>query len=293
MEILPTVLPNVLEACASTGLEHEIIVVDDRSTDSSPDFIRARFPTVRLVEPDRNLGFQGASNLGFAAARHAVVLALNNDILLDAASLPRLFAPFESPDVFAVSPRVLLWDRTTYLAGRRRACWRRGHMRLVDEDAPAAAPTLFATGGAAAFRRDLFLALGGFDPLYHPLYWEDIDLCWRAWRRGLRVLYEPGAVIFHKHRATIERQYGGDEIRTITARNAYLFLWKNLTDADRRAEAALWGPAAVAVDLLRGRWRFPAAFAAALARAPAALAANLLERRAEVRSDAEILSIVG
>lgn len=290
MDLLPDVLPNVVEACRATGAAHEIVVVDDRSADGSPDWIRAHHPEVRLVEPPRNLGFQGASNLGFAAARYGVVLSLNNDILLDAASLPGIFRHFEDPAVFAVSTRVLLWDRTTYLAGRRRGVWARGHLRLADEDAPALSPTLFATGGAAAFRRDAVLRLGGFDPLYHPLYWEDVDLCWRAWKRGMRVLYDPGVLLFHKHRATIEKQYGGDAIRGVTARNAYLFLWKNLTDPAMRREAALLGPALALADLARGRPRFAAALAAAAARLPRALAANRAERREAVRGDAEILA---
>lgn len=296
MDLLPTVLPNIVETAAggaaTLGVGHEVIVVDDRSTDGSRDYIRANFPGIRLALPEKNLGFQGASNLGFASAVHPIVVALNNDILLDAGSFPLLFRHFDDASVFAVSTRLLHWDRTTYLAGRRTAEWRRGHLRLVDEDAPLLSPSLFATGGAAAFRRGAFLELGGFDDLYHPFYWEDIDLCYRAWKRGLHTRYDPEIVMYHKHRATVGKKHSDGELRILTARNAYLFLWKNLTDPTLRRESLLWHPLLALADAARGRFRFLFALAGALRRAPRAIRANGRERQDVTATDREVWATI-
>ena len=67
-------------------------------------------------------------------------------------------------------------------------------------------PVAFAVGGTCLFRRVEFLAGGGFDPLYEPFYWEDIDLCWQAWSAGRRVLYQPASVVEHHHRIAATNQ---------------------------------------------------------------------------------------
>ena len=64
-------------------------------------------------------------------------------------------------------------------------------------------PTLFASGGHSAYRRDRFLEMGGFDPLFAPFYWEDVDLCYRAWKRGWKILFEPRSAVLHDHQSTI------------------------------------------------------------------------------------------
>jgi hypothetical protein len=56
---------------------------------------------------------------------------------------------------------------------------------------------LYGCGGATAWDRKRFLMLGGFDSLYFPGYWEDVDLSWRGWKRGWRCLYEPRSVVYH------------------------------------------------------------------------------------------------
>src|SRR6185295_16029502 len=88
----------------------------------------------------------------------------------------------------------------------------------------------FAVGGAALFRKADFLAGGGFDPLYEPFYWEDVDWCWSQWRRGRRVLYQPAAVVEHHHRGTIGRRIGSDFVRAVIEKNRVLFAWKHLDD---------------------------------------------------------------
>jgi GT2 family glycosyltransferase len=78
------------------------------------------------------------------------------------------------------------------------------------------------------FRSRDFRALGGFDPLFEPFYWEDVDLSWRAWRAGKRVVYRPTSVVEHHHRGSIGAHGKPAWIRAAIERNRLLFQWKHL-----------------------------------------------------------------
>ena len=72
---------------------------------------------------------------------------------------------------------------------------------------------VFTGGGSSAFDRRKFLELGGFDHLYRPFYYEDTDLGFMAWKRGWKVLYEPGSIVFHEHRGTIGKKFSPESSR--------------------------------------------------------------------------------
>lgn len=288
-ELLERCLPSVAAAARSYGGETEILVVDDCSADDSRAYIADHFPEMRLLVPERNLGFQGASNFGFQAARFPVVISLNNDIEVTPDSFAQFAAHFSDPSVFAVSTKVFMWDRVTYLAGRRIGVYQRGHFKLEDDPGNGdVTPTLFATGGACAFDREKLLALGGFDPIFHPLYWEDIDLCYRAWKRGWTVLYDPRIILYHKHRATIETLVAPGRLRRVTARNSYLFLWKNFHPGALTPHL-FFSPLFLLRDLVRARWRFPAAFGMAILRLPQVFSARRRDKPKWRRTDGDVL----
>jgi N-acetylglucosaminyl-diphospho-decaprenol L-rhamnosyltransferase len=70
--------------------------------------------------------------------------------------------------------------------------------------------------------------LGGFDPLFLPGRYEDLDLAFRGWLRGWNAIYVPQAVAFHKRSATFAARFGGAGISRLDVRNSLLFAWKNL-----------------------------------------------------------------
>jgi GT2 family glycosyltransferase len=88
--------------------------------------------------------------------------------------------------------------------------------------------TLEACGGAVAYRRRMFVELGGFDPLYRPGYYEDLDLSYRAWTRGWKVVYEPSSRAYHKESVSMLRRYGDSGKARLLYRNHLLFTIKNL-----------------------------------------------------------------
>ena len=285
----------MIEAAFQHDGRDEIIVVDDRSTDGSRKYVAEQFPSVRLQVNLANVGFQRATNIGAMIARFPIIVLLNNDVAVEPDSIARLCECFERHDnLFAASAKLFGWDRSTFLAGRRVAVFEEGHFRLHDVNGDEARErlTLFATGGAAAFDREKFLALGGFDPIYHPLYWEDIDLCYRAHKRGWPVIYAPDAVMYHKHRATVAKTAGRKWMRLITARNSYIFLYKNILDRNMLRQHLLFSLKFFVKDSLKGQFRFQKAFLMTLPKLPGILRRRRAERRARPLPDKHVIETI-
>jgi GT2 family glycosyltransferase/glycosyltransferase involved in cell wall biosynthesis len=234
-ELLEQCLPSVIEAVRSDGESHEIIVVDNHSTDDSVRFLKANYPEVQVLELDSNRGFAGGCNAGAAESQNDIIVFLNNDMIVDQGFLRPLLDRFEDETVFAVSSQIHFWDaeKRREETGQTRGFLKLGFLQVVHDDpgnADQVRPVLYAGGGSSAFDRNRFLALGGFDELFQPFYWEDTDISYRAWKRGWKVLFEPCSVVHHKHRGTIGKTYDADFTHKAVNRNHFLFMWKNLTD---------------------------------------------------------------
>jgi O-antigen biosynthesis protein len=232
--LLERFLPSVLIGAKG----HEVLVVDNGSTDGSVGFLRTRFPEVRVLELDRNYGFSVGNNRGLESVTTDIVVLLNNDMSVDPNFLKPLLAPFADPAVFAVASQITVPDpaKAKQETGKTRARFEGGlfylwHDVVTSEDEHRAAlPVFWAGGGACAIDRRKFAAIGGFDSLYHPFYVEDTDLSYQAWKRGWRSLFAPASRVMHKHRATSAPRFGELFVNNTTRRNHYLFVWKNLTD---------------------------------------------------------------
>jgi GT2 family glycosyltransferase len=83
---------------------------------------------------------------------------------------------------------------------------------------------LFTSGGFMAVDRKKFIELGGFNRLFAPAYCEDVDLCFRAWRRGWRCIYEPTSLVWHRHQATWSN-YSMGSLGSLELRNLLLMQW--------------------------------------------------------------------
>ncbi len=236
-DLLNAYLPSVVTAMTGHP-ENEVIVVDNGSEDGSVDFLRANFPTVRVVALDTNLGFGGGSNTGFAAAKNDIVVLLNSDMRVEPDFLQPLLDGFTDKRVFATSCQIFFSDpkRLREETGLTQAWWGNGALRVrhrLDNAVTDLFPCFYGGGGSCAFDRRKFAELGGFDELLAPFYLEDTDLGYMAWKRGWKVLYQPKSIVFHEHRGTIGKKFTDAQIQAVLKKNFVLFVWKNIHDWKR------------------------------------------------------------
>lgn len=237
--LLEEYLPSILEAASSYSDQFELIIVDDGSTDNSVDLLRNHFPRVVVHKSEKNVGFGETVNRGMSHCQHRIVVLLNNDVGVEKDFFGPLLRHFKEEQVFAVVARgLIVQDGVVKNESVTRLEFKEGFLNLIqpgllhpEEKFDEVCTVAHACGGFSAFDREKFLALEGFDGLYYPFYWEDVDLCYRAWKQGWWVLYEPGSVAHHRCHATIEKSHQRDYVEILHFRNRLLFTWKNLTDA--------------------------------------------------------------
>ena len=290
-DLLRECLPSILKAVAFDSKRlYEIMVVDDCSTDDSLKILEEEFPDVKRLKTPINMGFQKANNYGIKKSDSRLVMPINNDIKLDEDALFHLADHFEKGSVFAVSGKFFGFDGKTFLYGNRGGYFKNGHFYLYEKEPDDNSQTLFACGGAFMVDRKRYLELGGFDNLYHPLYYEEIDLSYRALKRGWEVCYEPKSIAYHKVQSTITKQEKKRSIELISARNNYLFVWKNILDPSFTLQFIFFIPLFLIRDLFKLKSRFWVAFFMAIKRMPAAIESRRQEKRETLISDHEILN---
>jgi GT2 family glycosyltransferase/glycosyltransferase involved in cell wall biosynthesis len=229
-DLLEKFLPSVI---AAAGPSDELIVVDNASVDGSAEFVRQHFPQVRVLEMPRNLGFGGGCNAGAHAARNPVVVMLNNDMRVEPDFVRTLLDGFTDPLVFAVSAQIFFSDpaRRREETGLTAGWFAKGFFRVrhdIEERVQQLYPAFYAGGGSSAYDREKFLELGGFDSLFEPFYLEDTDLSYNAWKRGWKVVYQPGSRVYHEHRGTIGKHFPPQAIQAFLQKNYVLMVWKNV-----------------------------------------------------------------
>jgi GT2 family glycosyltransferase len=286
-------LSSVLD---DTGDAGEIILIDNGSADGGAQFVRERFPGVRLVENRTNRGFAAACNQGAGEARAETLVFLNQDTRVHPGWLSGLLGALDDGAGLATSKLILMSD-----PGKINACgqdvhfsglaFQRGFLRDGDGAACLTPRRVNAVHGASfAVRRDLWGRLGGFDETFY-MYYEETDLSWRARLAGFDCVYAPGSVVEHDYRPA--QPSPGSLV--YSKRNRYVLLLKNwrwatlalLSPGLLLAELADWGHA-----LLAGRpgARAKAAAYGSLPRVwPAVMAARREAQRARRVGDAAIL----
>ena len=271
-DLLEKYLPSVIAAMAGHP-GNEVIVVDNGSSDGSAEFVRSRFPSVKLVALAENLGFGGGSNRGFREAGNDIVVLLNSDMRVAPDFLAPLLKGFAEADVFAVSCQIFFSDpkKNREETGLTQAHWRRGVLGLrhrIDEEVTDLFPCFYGGGGSCAFDRRKFLSLGAFDELLRPFYLEDTDMGYQAWKRGWRVLYQPQSKVWHEHRGTIGKKFSQAYIDSIVRKNFVLFAWKNIHTPKMLVEHFVASYASGVIGMLLGdapgRVNFSGLFRAAL-----------------------------
>jgi N-acetylglucosaminyl-diphospho-decaprenol L-rhamnosyltransferase len=207
--VIPTfngaaLLVEALDALERQTVDHAVVIVDNASSDGTAELVAERFPRVRVLRLEQNLGFGRAVNRGVELAETDAVVLVNNDVICEPEFLERLLAPLEhasmAAGVLLQHDRPDLVDSAGIELDVTLRSWDTGWNRPVDH-LPAAEP-VGPCGGAAAYRTDAFRSVGGFDETFFA-YWEDVDLALRLRLAGHACVRAAGARALHKHGATL------------------------------------------------------------------------------------------
>jgi len=215
---LETCLDSIFKA-GTQDFNFEVVLVENNSGEDIGYLARSH-SNVRLLISEKNLGMGGGNNLGIEAAKGEYVLILNPDTVIKDNALGVLLAYLKNNrDVAIVGPKLLNPDnslqyscsrfpkvytpilRRTFL-GKYFAV-DRDHFQMMDFDHNSIKEVDWLMGSALMFSKKITLGNGKiweprFDELYF-MYFEDTDLCRTAWRKGLKVIYHPGALMIHDH----------------------------------------------------------------------------------------------
>ncbi len=267
--LLAECLPSIAFAAARAPVPCAVSVVDNGSSDGSPEELAQRWPEIGVIpQPNRGLA---SFNPVLEGLDEPVVLLLNNDVKLAPDAVAPLLAVFsEHKDALFAAPQCWSFDGRTYEGMRTRVrsryglvqgmCRVPGHEALVDR------PDLTAAAGPVlAVDRSRFLALGGYDPLFFPGRIEDLDLGFRGWMAGWKGYYVPGSKAYHRGFATFAPAFGTSGCDRLAARNSLMFAWKNYRGYRLAAHLA-WLPLRVLHALTTRRATFVVALIEALAR---------------------------
>ncbi|MBI2686929.1 MAG: glycosyltransferase [Acidobacteria bacterium] len=248
----------------------EIIVVDNGSSDGTAAWLREEHASVVVEESKEALSFAAAVNRGIARAQFARTCLLNNDMVLEPGFFAALSRPFDAvPDLFASTAQIF------FPSGLRReetgkAMYhhnKTGQFPLWCEmplDGEDGTWVLYGSGGCTLYDTSKLRALGGIGEQYTPAYVEDLDIGWRAWRRGWPTVFAAQARLLHLHRSTTTKYFSEQDLEDALEWNYVQFaagshspaLWREAIDR-LNLLAARPEPPASAERALRGAWRQP------------------------------------
>ncbi len=216
-------LPACLDSLLAQSRAHEIIVVENGSTDTSKELLYGQYPEVTVIPLPYNTGYDGGVNAGLvyaAEARHDYTALLNNDALADKDWLKNLVEVIElNPRVGIVTSKIVN-DTGEYLdsTGDIYTIWGLSYPRGRREADTGKYDTLKevfgASGGASIYRHKMLHEIGTFDEDFFA-YYEDNDISFRAQLAGWRVLYEPSARVHHQISTTSNRVKGFSTYQTM------------------------------------------------------------------------------
>lgn len=268
--------------------ECEIIVINDDPSTSIRDALKT-FNSIQLIENEKNLGFAGAVNVGMQAAQGDYFLLLNSDVALkDNSFLTALDYFKKNQQLFAVGFAQI--EKHGEVVGKNAIHWGQGLFTHTKAENLSQGITGWAEGGSSLFDAKKVKELNYMDILFSPFYWEDVDLSYRAWKRGYQIIFAPEIQVEHHHESTISTFFKKNRIKKIAYRNQLLFTWKNITDLDLIIYHWLLLPLNTIRMLLKGETQFIFALMEAFAYISRIRNKHTAEKNQTVLTDSQILS---
>ena len=282
-------LPLILDELGDTD---EVVIVDDASTDDSIAWLRKTYPKIIVVAHQKNLQFAQSVNDGIARANNEFCLLLNSDVYPVNNAIVKLKKDISQLFSEKVATVGLLEHQKNGDFGRSTARFERG-MYQHSASRPNSGVTAWASGGSMILRKSLWVEIGGFDRLFRPAYWEDIDFSYRALAMGYEVLFRSEYEVYHDHESTNATVYGNWKIQLYSFKNSLLFFWKNVchTSISLWISHILWLPYHIFIGGLRTRGAFFAGFFLALAQLPEVIRARSFQSKCVLHDDEVIRKI--
>lgn len=265
----------------------EIIVVNDYPDIPLKKEMDILFPEIAVIENKKNLGFAGAVSVGISAVKNRFVFLLNNDVLLHDSAFQKAVSHFEKDKaLFAVSFRQTEKDGS--FVGRNTIFWKNGFFQHSKADSKKSGINGWAEGGSMLFDKKKYDKINGFDILYSPFYWEDIDLSYRAWKTGYTIYFDSQVTVEHHHESTISTYFTKSQIHIIAYRNQLITIWKNISDGKMIAEHLLYLTKNLILSPFRDKGEFMKGFWMALLLLPQILKKRNRQKIVWKKSDREI-----
>jgi len=239
---------------------YDVYLVDNASSDDSIDYVRRNLPFVKVIALEKNYGFAEAYNKAIQSVDFEYVALLNNDTSVHYDWLMELVKAILHDDRIVACGSKILFDRDTskvnHAGGKLTPLGGGFDIGLFEKDSELYSRMRYVgcvCGAAMLIRTKVFLIIGGFDSDFFA-YFEDVDFCWRAWLYGLKILYVPSSVVYHKFGGTWgskispKRMFLGERNRLLTA-------FKNLNGSNlaKALATSIFFNAARVISLLRTR----------------------------------------
>ena len=187
---------------SQTYWNYEIILVDNGSTDGSPDYVLNNFPSVKIVRNTQNEGFGRACNKGIRCSKGEYIATLNNDMQLDECWLEELIKPLQNEKVAVTVAKALFFDcrdKVNCAGGAVNFLgfsFPKHFNENIDIDLKHET-TEYAQGGLCCIKREVLDEVGLFDEDFF-MYFEDIDLSFRIRMAGYELALAPKSIAYHK-----------------------------------------------------------------------------------------------
>lgn len=265
----------------------EVIVVNDFPDVPLTEEMAHLFPSVTVITNEKNLGFAGAVSVGISHAKNPYIFLLNNDVVLNDDSYRSALDHFKkNTGLFAVSFKQI--EKDGGHVGRNKIYWLKGFFRHSKGDAGTHGINGWAEGGSMIFEKKKYDSIHGFDTLYSPFYWEDIDLSYRAWKAGYSIHFDSKVLVEHHHESTIATYFQKSRIETIAYRNQFMTIWKNISDFKYLVEHVLYLLRNLITYPLKGHYSFIKGFFMAFVLLPEILKKRKQQQKLWKRTDKEL-----
>lgn len=225
----------------STYKPFEVVIIDNGSTDSSYEYLQARYnrkKSVIIVRSAINLSFTGGCNLGVKHSKGSLVVFLNNDCTVDKDWLGPLVETILHRNIALVQPKILRYDNKKIIdnIGGCYSIFGFGfgnrHNKLDQGQYEGISKTDYVNGTSFMIKKSCFNFLGGFDEWFKHHY-EDVDLCLRAQKNSGECYYNSKSVIYHKISQTFQAHIAPDILRYNVRKNRLMVVTNNFEGLER------------------------------------------------------------